>query len=183
DDGPDSVTTPKILEALSRNNAKATFFLISSRVMGNKDLVTEIVARGHEIGNHLTYDEPSVNLAPEEFREALYEADSILGQFDEVRWFRPGGGRYNEQMIAILQEHDYRCALGSVYPFDTFIPWVWFEVEYVLHNVQPGSIIILHDVGERGNRTVKALARLVPALIHRGFHFVTLSELYQLKKD
>lgn len=177
DDGPDSITTPKILEVLSRHQARATFFLISSRVPGNEPIVSEIVKQGHEIGNHLTRDEPSIKLSMRKFEKALIEADSVLSKFDAVHWFRPGGGRYDQKMIATLRRHNYRCALGSVFPYDTLIPRVWFAIKYILYNIRPGSIIVLHDVGPRGERTVKTLSKILPELIDRGFRVVTLSEL------
>ncbi|NJL84573.1 MAG: polysaccharide deacetylase family protein, partial [Chloroflexaceae bacterium] len=36
DDGPDGKTTPAILQVLGQYQAKATFFLISSRIAGNE---------------------------------------------------------------------------------------------------------------------------------------------------
>jgi len=57
DDGPDAATTPEILSVLERNGAHATFFIITSRVPGNEELLRRIVAEGHELGNHLLQDE------------------------------------------------------------------------------------------------------------------------------
>jgi peptidoglycan/xylan/chitin deacetylase (PgdA/CDA1 family) len=34
DDGPDSISTPKIMSQLRRHDARATFFLIADRVAG-----------------------------------------------------------------------------------------------------------------------------------------------------
>src|SRR5439155_1602542 len=52
DDGPNPAITPKLLDLLDRYNAKATFFLIGRYVRECPDLVREIAARGHGIGNH-----------------------------------------------------------------------------------------------------------------------------------
>lgn len=60
DDGPDPITTPKILEVLERYGAHATFFIISNRVKGNEALVERMVSYGHELANHLTEDKPSI---------------------------------------------------------------------------------------------------------------------------
>jgi peptidoglycan-N-acetylglucosamine deacetylase len=52
-DGPDSEFTPQILEALSRLDLRVNF-----NVMGyicehhHQDLLADVVAAGHEIGNH-----------------------------------------------------------------------------------------------------------------------------------
>jgi len=49
-----------------------------------------MVAEGHELGNHLTHDEPSIRLSAAEFESALVEADSVLSRFGPMHWFRPG---------------------------------------------------------------------------------------------
>jgi len=177
DDGPDPATTPNILDVLKRHGAHATFFLIASRIQGNEEVVARTVEEHHEIGNHLTTDEPSVLLDGAEFERRLLEADGVLSQFAEVHWFRPGSGWYNREMLSILDEHGYRCALGSVYPFDPQLPSAWFAARYVLWAVRPGSIIILHDYGGRGERTAAALAAILPELSRRGWRVVALSEI------
>jgi peptidoglycan/xylan/chitin deacetylase (PgdA/CDA1 family) len=179
DDGPDSFETPKILDVLGQYNAHATFFLISSRIPGNEEIIQRIQAEGHEIGNHLVYDEPSIRLSPSEFERQLQEADDVLAQFGEIQWFRPGSGWYTNGMLDIIEEHGYRCALGSVYPFDPQLGSSWFIKKYVLWKVQPGSIIVLHDYGARGARTAEALETILPELQGRGFHVVTLTELVE----
>jgi peptidoglycan/xylan/chitin deacetylase (PgdA/CDA1 family) len=177
DDGPDPVTTPKILNVLGQHDAHATFFLLTDRIVSNEDVVIRIVDEGHELANHLTADEPSILLSPAEFERQLLEADGVLSQFSDARWFRPGSGWYNAEMLSVLHRHGYRCALGSVHPFDPQIPSSWFAAHYILGNVQPGSIVVLHDCGARGERTVVALATVLPELDRRGLRVVTLSEL------
>jgi peptidoglycan/xylan/chitin deacetylase (PgdA/CDA1 family) len=181
DDGPDPAATPKILDVLGRYDAHATFFLLASRVPGNEELVRRAVEEGHEIANHLVADEPSILLGGSEFERQLLEADGVLSDFAEVRWFRPGSGWYNAEMLSTLRRHGYQCALGSVYPFDPQVPSSWFATRYVLWNVQPGSIIVLHDHGARGDRTAKALTTILPGLNRRGLRVVTLSELLDLR--
>jgi peptidoglycan/xylan/chitin deacetylase (PgdA/CDA1 family) len=180
DDGPDRVTTPQILDVLERDDAQATFFIITGRVPGNEKVLQRMVDGHHELGNHMLRDEPSIRLSGEEFERQLLEAHAVLSGFGPVRWFRPGGGRYDARMLATLQEHGYRCALGSVYPFDPQIRWSWFSARFILSTAQAGSVIILHDSGAKGRRTVKTLATVLPALKKRGFRIVTLTELARL---
>ena len=180
DDGPDPVTTPAILDLLERNGAQATFFIITSRVAGNEGLLRRMVAGGHELGNHLFRDEPSIKLPPEEFERQLLESDALLSEFGPVRWVRPGSGRYDSRMLATIAKHGYRCALGSVYPFDPQIRWSWFSRHFILGTVQRGSVIILHDWRSNGRRTLKTLSKVLPELRQRGFRVVTLTELERL---
>ena len=52
DDGPIPESTPFILETLRRYNAKATFFMVGENVLRYHDLYNQIVAEGHQVGNH-----------------------------------------------------------------------------------------------------------------------------------
>ncbi len=177
DDGPDAVQTPKILDLLSQYDAHATFFLITSRIPGNEGIVRRIVDEGHEIGNHMMVDEPSILLTASEFEQQFLNADTALSKFAQVRWFRPGSGWFSEAMITTIQRHGYRCALGSVYPYDPQLGSSWFSAQYILWKTRPGSIIVLHDYQQRGDRSAMALTKILPELQHRGYRMVTLSEL------
>ena len=179
DDGPDPETTPRLLELLEAQQAKATFFLITNRISGNEDIVRKIVTSGHEIGNHMTQDESSIDLAPAEFERKLLRAHSILSKYAEPRWFRPGSGWYDEIMLEILASHGYRCALGSIYPVDAHVPWSWLAQKVILRLLKPGAVIILHDVGNRGKRTLITLSKVLPLLRDRGYLVVNLSELIE----
>lgn len=177
DDGPDATSSPLILDVLKEYGAHATFFLISERIPGNEDIVQQMIANGHELGNHLTEDEPSINLSLDDFEQALIEADDVLSEFSDVQWIRPGSGWYNEEMLAVMEKYGYRCVLGSVYPYDPQIGLYWYSAQYVLWKVKPGSVIVLHDYDTRGHRTAKALEIILPELRKRGYRVVTLSEL------
>jgi peptidoglycan/xylan/chitin deacetylase (PgdA/CDA1 family) len=177
DDGPDAVTTPLILAELQRTGARATFFLIAERVQGQERLVQQLVGAGHEIGNHFTRNAPSVRLSASAFARDLAQAHRVLSAHGPVYWARPGSGWYSQTMIATMARQSYRCALGSVYPYDAAIPSVTWARRHILRNAAPGSIIILHDGGARGGRTVQVLRAVLPELLRRGFRVVTLSEL------
>ena len=177
DDGPDSVTTPLILAELARHQARATFFLISGRVEGREWLVRAMVSAGHEIGNHLPRDEPSIGLTSDQFEEALLEAHEVLARYGPIAWVRPGSGWYSQSMIDAIHRRGYRCAMGSVYPFDAHLPSVRFVAGYILRNARPGAVVILHDGGSRGRRTARVLREVLPELQRRGYQVVTLSEL------
>ena len=180
DDGPDPVSTRLILDTLAENQSSATFFIIASRIQGNESLLEEMVASGHELGNHLTRDEPSIDLEPLVFESELIRSHELLEGYSEIHWFRPGSGRYDDWMLKILEEHGYHCALGSIYPLDAHIPSTWFAKKVIRWRVKPGAIIILHDSGSRGLRTARLLSDILPELRNKGYRIVSLKELQSL---
>ncbi len=52
DDGPSPVWTRRLLAALTRRGARATFFVQARRAVENPDLIEAIVAAGSEVGFH-----------------------------------------------------------------------------------------------------------------------------------
>jgi peptidoglycan-N-acetylglucosamine deacetylase len=52
DDGPSPSWTPRILTALERRGARATFFVQARRAVEHQDLIEAMLAGGHEVGFH-----------------------------------------------------------------------------------------------------------------------------------
>ena len=177
DDAPDAAGTPAILDTLRAHGARATFFVITDQITNAESVMARIAGEGHEIGNHLTADRPSIRLDSAEFETDLARADSALAGFGSSRWARPGSGWYSRRMVRSIERAGYRCALGSVYPFDGSIASSWLSTRFILAHAKPGRIIVLHDRGERSRRTAKVLGRVLPELRARGYEVVTLSEL------
>jgi peptidoglycan/xylan/chitin deacetylase (PgdA/CDA1 family) len=177
DDGPDPSTTPLILAELRRQGARATFFVITEHVERQEGLVRRLVAEGHEVGNHFTRDRPSIRLSPRAFESDLLQAHRALTTFGPVKWARPGSGWYSRAMLEVMRRHGYGCALGSVYPFDAAIPSASLAARFVLRHARSGDVVVLHDGGARGERTVKTLRAILPELRRRGYRVVSLSEL------
>jgi peptidoglycan/xylan/chitin deacetylase (PgdA/CDA1 family) len=177
DDGPDPGSTPLILAELRRQRARATFFLITERMRGREQLVRTLVAEGHELGNHFTRDRASIRLSPSAFEADLLRAQQTLAPYGAAKWARPGSGWYSPEMIDIMRRHGYRCALGSVYPFDATIPSTSFAARYILWHARPGAVVVLHDGGSRGRRTAKVLREVLPELRRRGYRVVSLTSL------
>lgn len=183
DDGPDPVSTPLILDQLRRHSSRATFFLIASRVHGHSRLLQRLVREGHQLGNHFTQDRASIRLSPREYEADLVKAHRALSPWGHPVWARPGSGWYSQDMIRVLRQHQYRCALGSVYPFDAAIPSARWSTQYILSHARPGAILILHDGGTRGKRTARVLAEVLPELRRRGYEVLTLSELMRSRES
>jgi peptidoglycan/xylan/chitin deacetylase (PgdA/CDA1 family) len=122
-------------------------------------------------------------LSPGAFEDDLLAADQVLARFGTVSWVRPGSGWYSREMIEIIERHGYRCALGSVYPYDATIPSRSFAAHFIRRNVRPGAVLVLHDGGGRGRRTAGVLREVLPELRRRGYRVVSLSELTGFRRQ
>ena len=69
DDGPDSRYTPKILEALRKYDARATFFVIGTNLQRNRSIAEKIVAQGSTIANHTWNHESLKGVSRDQFHE------------------------------------------------------------------------------------------------------------------
>lgn len=96
DDGPNDRSTPELLEVLNRYGVRATFFLIGKFVRQQPELVRELHAAGHLVGNH-TMSHPFLANKPLGFiRREIAECNALLEDTlgSRVRYFRaPFGAR------------------------------------------------------------------------------------------
>ncbi len=179
DDGPVQPSTPKILEVLAGQNVQATFFAIGDRSKANPDLLQAITDQGHELANHTYAEQTTARLNEPELSQSIAETQAILAPYQDqdITWFRPGTGFYNQKILDAIAPYNYRLALGDVFPFDTIITSPRFYSWYINHSIKPGSIIVLHDANGRGERTAQALALVLPKLKAKGYKIVPLGQL------
>jgi peptidoglycan/xylan/chitin deacetylase (PgdA/CDA1 family) len=52
DDGSNPLSTPELLDLLSLRRVNATFFVNGDKAARHPQIIREILARGHTIGNH-----------------------------------------------------------------------------------------------------------------------------------
>jgi peptidoglycan-N-acetylglucosamine deacetylase len=101
DDGPNTTWTPRLLEILSSHEVRATFFLVGAYAQAQPDLVRQIAAAGHLIGNH-SWSHPNLALcAASRIEQQLSRTSQTLEQITgvPVRFFRPPfGGRRPEAL-------------------------------------------------------------------------------------
>ncbi len=194
DDGPDPVTTPKILDLLKRENIRATFFLTGEKASAYPQLVRMIADEGHSIGSHSwshapTYPLKGYSSIKEEIRRGAYEIDSILNSENEgnlstgkgrgsTRLFRPPFGVTNPPIARAVKELGLISIGWSARSFDTqFSLEVKKKREMIVRRlckkIKPGAIILLHD---RLKGAEILLEELVSSLKERGYEFVKIDE-------
>ena len=183
DDGPHPRLTPKILEILDRYNVKATFFTVGINVHYYPETFEEIVARGHEIGNH-TYTHPHVSrIDIGSLKGEIVRCEEEIYEHGEYRTklFRPPEGMIDGGVTTLLKELDYKVILWDVDTRDWDHTPAGAIADMIVKRVSSGDIILMHDYISYNSPTPEALEMFLPILIEKGYQFVTVSELIGLK--
>jgi peptidoglycan/xylan/chitin deacetylase (PgdA/CDA1 family) len=178
DDGPSPYTVP-LLQLLRRAHASATFFLVGDRLADWPDLASR-EARLGALGDH-TWSHPRLpslryDAAAWEITAARRAIAAASGR--EVLLFRPPYGLTTPRLDRLVGRSgmlDVRWSVdsGDGLPGAT----VRSVVRSVESAVQPGSIVLLHDIHPW---TLAAVRRLLPWLAHSGLRLVSVPELLRI---
>lgn len=177
DDGPSNVITPLILDTLEKHGAKATFFVLGSRIEANHKPMQRAVKLGCEIGNH-TYGH--INLPSYDKKEIVAEiskTNKLVNKYTGVTPVlarAPGGSTSSYSSKAVNMPFIY----WSIDTRDWETMNTKAIVAHVKNEVRDGSIILMHDVYDA---TAEATEIIVPWLIKQGYQLVTVSELMQYR--
>jgi peptidoglycan/xylan/chitin deacetylase (PgdA/CDA1 family) len=173
DDGPDREDTPRILDALDRHAARATFFVIGERAAQHPDLVAEILRRGHEVAHH-THTHPARSFwaaGPARVRSELGQGLAAMQPAGaRPHWFRPPVGIKNFFLGQELAKHGLESVGWNIRSYDSRSVDPTQVVSRVMAKVKPGSIVLMHEGARLDARVrVRAIELVLDALTGRGF--------------
>ena len=186
DDGPDPLTTPRLLDILAGHGASATFFLIGEPASRYPDLVARIAAEGHVVANH-TWDHPDLTDASVAVcRDQIERCAAALGPTG-ARFFRPPYGRLPRSLRRTVAALGYTAIKWDVSSED----WQGHDAAAIAHSIESqmttGSIVLCHDglygSAPPGSADRTPTLRAVDQVLERGsklYRFVTISELLGL---
>lgn len=177
DDGPSKYTT-KILDILKKYDACGTFFVIGNKVEFYYDTLKRMINEGSEIGNH-SYNHKWLNrLSEKEFKEELNKTQEKIKKVTGFtpKLFRPTYGGYSDRLKSYT---DLIFVLWDVDSSDWKVKRKDKILNNIIPNVKDGSIILMHDNHEY---SANAIESVVQTLKDKGYKFVTVSELLELKK-
>lgn len=190
DDGPDPVTTPRVLDALDAAGQRATFFVIGWKAEAHPDLIREIAARGHQLALHGFHHDRLYSFKPPKLVEQdLVRCQDVIERAAGVRpvLFRPPVGQASPRTFAGARRAGVELVGWSIRPADG-LRWTLPEqvAERVATKLGSGDIVLLHDAVERGSTvdprvppSLDALPRIFEVLRERGLRSVTLDELIE----
>jgi peptidoglycan/xylan/chitin deacetylase (PgdA/CDA1 family) len=179
DDGPGEYTQ-LALSILRERHVRATYFLIGEKVPIRPGLTRQELGDFATLGVHAWTHKSLDQYGQKKIRDQIVSTRNLIKKETgaKVRLFRPPYGARNARvdkvtrrlgMVEVLWSIDSGDALGNN----------WRQIgREVLRNIQPGSIVLMHD--NRG-QTIRALNRLIlPGIKKRGLVPVTVPELLTL---
>lgn len=164
-----------ILDLLDEYNIKTTFFLVDIWTQKYPELVKEIVARGHEIGNHSTSHPQMSKLNETQIAKELNtQADNVLA-IAGVRpvLFRPPYGDYNNRVITIARVQGFVPIQWSVDSLD----WKNRGAQEIINRatkVKSGDIVLFHNDSQY---ILDALPAVLKYYAENGYSVVPISEI------
>lgn len=177
DDGPRADTTGALLDGLEERGVRATFFVIGEQVEDNAEMIGRMKAGGHQIGNH-TYSHVRLSRVDrdtviEEIQKTEVVLNELLGEGSY--WLRPPYGLIDEGRASLVNTP---MIYWSLDPEDWKLLDAKRVADYVVENISPGDIILLHDFYPT---SVDAALEIVDRLQMEEYVFVTVEELFRIQ--
>lgn len=186
DDGLSSRSN-ELLDLLDEFDAKATFFIHkfnTKQIDNGQEILTKMLAQGHEIGNHMPEDIHSIKLSAQEFDQQFREADKFLRNLNiKPIFFRAAGGFFNvKKMMPLLREFNYndQFIMASFLPWDTFLPFPKTYANQLAKGIFSGAIVVFHDGEQKGDKRLKrtfiSLTKFLQEMQRKNYQVVSLGE-------
>lgn len=181
DDGPTARHTESVLTILRERDVKATFFVTGSETKSNLYYAERIVQEGHELGNHSFSHPRMVFKGWGTIRNEIEQTDIAIRSagYEGPIYFRPPYGKKLFLLPWYLSKNNRTTIMWDLEPesYSEIASSSDRIVGYVLENVQPGSILLLHVMYDSREESRKALPVIIDRLREEGYSFRTISEL------
>lgn len=173
DDGP-SAHTERLLDILSKQDSKATFFVLGSLVESHSGTVLRVLAEGSEIGNHTWDHSQLTKISDKKVINQITKTDDILEKITGKRSiiFRPPYGAYNKNTLKLVNKPTILWNVDTV-------DWKERDAKKLQKRLcavdKADSIILMHDIHKS---TIDGVEEGIKCLKEKGFKLVTISQLY-----
>ncbi|MCQ2215904.1 MAG: polysaccharide deacetylase family protein [Bacteroidales bacterium] len=182
DDGPIPEQTPWVLDMLDKYGVKATFFCVGDNIRKYPDVFREVIARGHEVGNHTYHHVQLMKTTWKEYVEEIRLCkEEALKACDEARMrlFRAPHGQMLPWRCKEIVEGTTERTKGL--EIEKLVFWDVMPKDYdkrltpqeVLRNVKDyvrdGSVIVIHDSVKSGERMRYALEGTLEWAMEKGW--------------
>lgn len=180
DAGYENGNTQPILDALKKHNVPATFFVVGHYLESAPDLVKQMVADGHFVGNHTYHHLDMSSIASKESFEK--EMKDVENKFKEItgkelaHFYRPPQGKYNTKNLEMAKDLGYHTFFWSLAYVD------WYQDKQptkdeafskLVGRIHPGAIVLLHSTSKTNG---EILDELLTKWEEMGYTFRTLED-------
>ena len=175
DDGPGPYTE-KLLDILDKYDAKATFFLIGSKVSARANTLRRMQSRGHQLGNH-SWSHPELpKLSVDQIAGEIDRTNEAIRQATGVKpsILRPPYGAVNGVVLEQLRLRNMSSILWSVDTRDWADRNSQIVCSRAVAGARPGAVILMHDIHQT---SVNAVPCILSSLKQQGYSFVTIQRL------
>ena len=181
DCGYENGNTPAILAALKKHQAPAVFFAVGNFVRDNPDLIKQMVAEGHIVGNHtMTHPDMSKISSEDSFQKELQGVEKIYKETtgkEMEKFYRPPQGIYSTENLAMAKGLGYSTFFWSL----AYVDWIQDQqpsreeaLRKLLTRVHPGAIVLLHNTSSTNGII---LDELLSRWKKMGYSFHSVKEL------
>ncbi|MBC7694580.1 MAG: polysaccharide deacetylase family protein [Burkholderiales bacterium] len=169
DDGPHA-NTIKVLEVLKKHRVKAVFFIIGKNIVDNERILQQVVAEGHQIGNHSFSHHNFIDVwSTKKVTNDFETCQKLIEHYQpQSKLFRPPYGVTNPNIAKAVKTLGLQSIGWNVRSYDTSIKHVEKIKQRVLSQLKPGAIILLHD---RLDFMPELLEALIPTIKAKGYEF------------
>lgn len=181
DDGTSKYTS-SLLDILDKYRVRASFFCVASFAEKYPGVIKRMKESGHLIGLHSYRHTNACGMLPWVMNQDFIQSLQVMEKLQvNILFYRPPWGDVNLWTLKNLKKYHLRLCLWHVMAEDWQKSITVDKIkEKLLHRIQNGSIICLHDgrgKNEAPLKTIQALDFLLPRLIEQGYQFETVDQL------
>lgn len=177
DDGPNPLSTEKILRTLKEEEITALFFCVGNNVERYPQLAKAIAEEKHLLGNHTFQHKIITKLNSAELEREIMLTNEIIGNVCGVspKYFRPPHGRFPFSLGKKLNRYQLKNVMWSLLPYDykNDIKVVKLAIKNYL---TAKSIIVLHDSNKSVSIICDTIKYLAEEARSKNFQFGTPNE-------
>ena len=181
DAGYENGNMPAILDALHKHQVHATFFVVGTLIREKPELIREISAAGHTVGNHtMTHPDMSGISTKEAFQKQLEDVEALYKDAtgnEMTKFYRPPQGIYSTDNLQMAKDLGYSTFFWSL----AYVDWYQDKqpskeeaFQKLLGRIHPGAIVLLHSTS---STNAEILDELLTKWKEMGYTFGTLEEL------
>lgn len=165
-----------ILETLSNNQVKVTFFMVGEWIEKFPEAVKKIYESGNEIANHSESHPHVNNLTYEKNVEQIEKCSQKIKEItgNPTTLYRGPYGEYNDTVLKAAETLNHITIQWNIDSLD----YKGLTGEQMWERIEPklgkGSIILMHNGTEN---TALSLDELIKKIKEKGYELVTISNL------